>query len=298
MALSTTTLAAAVAASASQIALASTSAVSVGDLLFVDGEAMAVVGLISPANVTVMRGAAGTKGLDHATSLTVYVGKPHQFYSQDPVGKPPLNPQNTPWINLRTGAIWTVSGSAWVQTVSLTGATLTSPTLTSPTLTTPTLTSPTITGPIQQNAAAGGAGAMTEAVSSHVLADNTVVDFFTVTVPNAIHGAAIQLFVTSTLGDGDSTDSATYNLAISRITGAATKAVLSSKTGTGATAGATGNAVITASVSAMSGAVGVAQTFTIQFKNARSAGTATNHPTFAIANLVNENASGVTIVAA
>jgi hypothetical protein len=163
--------------------------------------------------------------------------------------------------------------------------------------TAPTIASPTITGTVQSNGAAGSAGAGSEIYSSHVVVNNTVTDFFTVTVPNAIMGGAVFVKVSSTLGDGDSTDSALYCVGISRVAGAAAKAVIGAKTGAGATAGATANAVITGSVSAMSGAVGAVNTFTIQFKNARSAGAADNHPTVAIGLLVNHLASGLTIAA-
>jgi hypothetical protein len=165
------------------------------------------------------------------------------------------------------------------------------------TLTAPVITSPTITGVVQEFAAAGAAGGSTEAEKVLALVNNTVTDFFTVTVPNAIVGGMVQILVGSMLGDGDSTDSAIYTVAISRVTGAAAKAVMSAKSVVGATAGVTANAVITGSVSAMTGAVGAVNTFTIQFKNARSAGAADNHPSAAIARLVNLTAAGVTIAA-
>jgi hypothetical protein len=170
--------------------------------------------------------------------------------------------------------------------------------LNSPTLTTPTLASPTVTGTQQMFAAAAAAGGSTEAEKVAVLANNTVVDFFTVTVPNSIAGASIQLLVSSMLGDGDSTDTAIYTVGISRIAGANVKAVISTKSVVGATAGATANAVITAAVSAITGAVGAVNTFTITIKNARSAGAADNHPTAAVARLVNLAAAGITIAAA
>lgn len=171
-------------------------------------------------------------------------------------------------------------------------------TLTSPTLTAPTITSPTVTGTKQEFAAAAAAGGATELESSHVLPNNSAVDFFTVTVPNAVVGASIQLLISSMLGDGDSTDTAIYTVGISRITGANAKAVISSKSVVGATAGATANAVITAAISSITGAVGAVNTFTVTIKNARSAGAADNHPTIAIARLLNLVATGVTIAAA
>lgn len=160
-----------------------------------------------------------------------------------------------------------------------------------------TLTNKRIDGVQQYAGATGADGSQTVLSNPKTLTDNTATDFFTVTIPNVIAGGAVDIFVTSTLGDGDSTDSAFYTVAISRIAGAATKAVMSSKSVVGATAGATANAVITGSVSSISGANGATQTFTIQFKNARSAGSATNHKSVAVAQLAC-NVGGITIAAA
>lgn len=162
-------------------------------------------------------------------------------------------------------------------------------------LTGKTLVAPVITGGSTANAAAGAAGSSVTLFNNKVLVDNTVTDFYTVTVPNVIVGASIELLVSSALGDGDSTDSAIYTIGISRLVGAATKAVASSKSVVGATAGAGANAVITATVSGMTGAVGATQTFTVTIKNARSAGAADNHPTTSRATLINNKAGGATI---
>lgn len=161
-----------------------------------------------------------------------------------------------------------------------------------------TLVGATFTGGTTTNAAAGAAGAAVTQYNNKVLLDNTTADFYTVTVPNVICGASVELLVSSTLGDGDSTDTAIYTVGISRIAGAAAKAVISSKSVVGATAGATANAVITSTISAIGGAVGATNTFTIVVKNARSAGAATNHPTTTRATLVNSIAAGVTIATA
>lgn len=174
----------------------------------------------------------------------------------------------------------------------------TAQTLVSKTFTTPTITDPTITGVLQEFAASAAVKGVTEIAVNKVLLDNTTTDFFTVTVPNSIAAASVDLLVSSGLGDGDSTDTARYTLGISRIAGANAKMVISAKSVVGATAGATGNAVITTTASAVAGAVGAVNTFTIVIKNARSAGAATNHPTTAIAKLVNNLAAGVTIAAA
>ena len=127
------------------------------------------------------------------------------------------------------------------------------------------------------------------------LADNAVVTIATVTVPNATLGAGIAIFVNGSLGDGDSSQQTIVDIGISRIAGAATKAVAGAAIGPGATAGATGNAVTTVSVTGMTGAVGATQTFDIQVKVARSAGTSNNHVVAARLALLNGLGGGVTI---
>ena len=64
----------------------------------------------------VVRGVGGSRALPHVSGVTVYVGASQQFYTQDPQGDPPVVPAVLPWINVITGNIWTVSGSAWVLT--------------------------------------------------------------------------------------------------------------------------------------------------------------------------------------
>lgn len=170
------------------------------------------------------------------------------------------------------------------------------------TLTNKSLTSPTITGtPIYPTVAVVGAAAaalgnQTDVNNTKTLVDNTATDIFTVTVLNQIAGAAIQVFVSSTLGDGDSTDSAIYTVGISRIAGAATKATVSTKSVVGLVAGATANAVVTIAATAMTGAISATQTFTLTVKNARSTGAADSHKTMAWASLLC-NTSGVSIAA-
>lgn len=162
----------------------------------------------------------------------------------------------------------------------------------------PAISNPTITGIKQGNAAVGAAGAVTEIVVTKVLVDNTLTDFATVTVPNSIAFAGITVEVVSGLGDGDSAQMSIWNQAVARIAGAAA-AVTTSAVGVSATkAGATANAVVTVAASAIAGAVGAVNTFTVQIKNARSAGAAAGHPTTAIIRLINPAAAGVSIVAA
>lgn len=171
--------------------------------------------------------------------------------------------------------------------------------LTNKTITGGTLADPIVTG-MEVKGGAAGAGGTTVTVRKRNtnLTDNVAANAFALSVPNGIHGAAVRVTVMGVLGDGDSTDSKVYMVGISRIAGAAAKAVVSSAAAVGATAGATADAVVTAEVTAMSGAVGATQTFHITVKVARSAGASDNHYTVAEAMLFNAFDSGVTIAAA
>jgi hypothetical protein len=151
----------------------------------------------------------------------------------------------------------------------------------------------------------GSGGALTSnRIQKNVvsIADNTFTDVFTVTIPNAAHSGSIEIRLTGTKGAGDaegaagSTSSTIYLISIQRTAGATTTVAISAASPTIATTIAAGNAVATtAQCSAMSGAVGAQQTFTIQVKIARAAGASTNHTCFAIAELANANATGITI---
>lgn len=105
--LNSTTLSVSLTDAAKAPVLASTTSIAVGDLLVIDREALAVLGL-SPLRV--LRGAAGTAAVSHAAGATVYTGAPSRFQSVDPFGIPPPDVV-TPWINLRTGDVWIAQGA-------------------------------------------------------------------------------------------------------------------------------------------------------------------------------------------
>jgi hypothetical protein len=149
------------------------------------------------------------------------------------------------------------------------------------------------------NAIPGGAKSYYSIIkSASALADNTATDFdvaCVVTVPNANGAASIGILVHGSLGDQDSAEASYWTIAVSRIAGAATKATVSAKSSNVNTAGATANAAVTVSVTAMTGAVGATQTFKIQVKVARSAGASTNHDAVAVIELLNLKAAGISI---
>lgn len=146
------------------------------------------------------------------------------------------------------------------------------------------------------NGAEGAAGAAVRFQKTlTALADNVDGTLLTLTIPNAIHGGALKITITGMLGDGDSTETKEYLISLSRIAGADTKRTLGTAYGTAQTTGATGNATVTVSLGTLSGAVGATQTLTILAKVARSAGASSNHVIVATVELLNGNATGITL---
>ena len=113
--LNSTTLSVAVNASDSAVTVASISNISVGDLIFMDREAMRVT--VVPTTGTrlqVSRGASGTAARAHAASITVYTGAPARFYNTEVVGTcTAANELYTPRIVLPTGNVYTCTGGQW-----------------------------------------------------------------------------------------------------------------------------------------------------------------------------------------
>ena len=113
--LSTTSLVNPVDGGSPQIVVASTTGLFPGVRLYVDQELMAVVSLGSLSNgngqVTVRRGVDGTLGAPHASLSTVTIGTADQFYSTDPVGRPPDEIPVSPYINARDGRVWFAQGN-------------------------------------------------------------------------------------------------------------------------------------------------------------------------------------------
>jgi hypothetical protein len=134
------------------------------------------------------------------------------------------------------------------------------------------------------------------------IADNTATPTFTVTVPNAAHSATIKLTLKGSLGAGgavgsnEASGSISYDVAIARTSGVATVATFSTAYGssTSAVAGAA-TVTITAAASGLTGANNATQTFTIDVTIARGSGSSTNHTCQVLAEVINANASGVTI---
>lgn len=151
-----------------------------------------------------------------------------------------------------------------------------------------------------------GAGAVTSRVVGNkavsAIANAVATDVLTVTIPNAAHSASLKVKVNGSLGAGgaiganEASATNTYDIIITRTAGVATVVAISSAYGAAASAVA-GAATVTATatVTAMTGAVGAQQTFTVQVTISRSGGSSSNHTCFVYYELINSNATGVTV---
>ena len=112
--LASTTLAAVVNESDTAVNVASTTGISKGIGLFVENELMSVVSVGLPSGngtmVNVLRGRGATAQRRHSNGATVYIGRPDQFYSTDPVGTPGTVVQVSPYINTTNGTVWFPQG--------------------------------------------------------------------------------------------------------------------------------------------------------------------------------------------
>lgn len=152
------------------------------------------------------------------------------------------------------------------------------------------------------NGAAAAAGSQdTLVVRKTGIADNTATDVITVTVPNANHNAAIELLILAHLGTGtdasESSRCATGIVVLARTTGVATVAAASTLAQAQiATVAGGGTLTLAYGVSAMTGAAGATQTFTIQLTLVVT-GTITDHTAVVSARLLNSLGTGVTMAA-
>lgn len=141
----------------------------------------------------------------------------------------------------------------------------------------------------------------TKAVTAFV--DTTAKAVFTVTVPNAAHAALIEIDLLAVLGAGgaigagESVKAAKYQVVLARTAGVNVVAGISSAIGgaSAKVAGADDITSVVATLSAISGAVGASNTFTINVAITRSGAGASNHTLVASARVLNQNATGVTL---
>lgn len=162
---------------------------------------------------------------------------------------------------------------------------------------------PRLTAGLGFGTAAGAAGSMEILnVRKTGIANNTATAMITVTVPNGENNAAIFLDILGHLGTGtdlsESSRCATGCVVLARKTAAATVAVAATLTTAQiATTAGGGTLTLAYSVSAMTGAAGAQQTFTINLTLVVT-GTITDHTAMVSARLLNSMGSGVTMAAA
>lgn len=135
------------------------------------------------------------------------------------------------------------------------------------------------------------------------IADNTATAVLTATIPNAAHSGTLRVRLVGSLGAGgaiganEATACVSYDFAIARTAGVNAVVVASAAYGI-ATASVAGASIITvtAAASAVSGAVGATNTFTVNITIAHTTGSSTNHTCMLIGEIINANATGITIV--
>lgn len=135
------------------------------------------------------------------------------------------------------------------------------------------------------------------------IADNVATATVTVTVPNAAHSAGGKLVIKAAAGAGGAIGADEFSVeneyawVVTRTAGVNAVATLTAIV-TGVAASVAGGAAVTltAAFSAISGAVGATNTFTLNVTIAHGSGSSTNHTCFVYGTLLNDNASGVTIV--
>ncbi len=130
------------------------------------------------------------------------------------------------------------------------------------------------------------------------IADNTATDVLTVTIPNANHAAAIKLTFLSSNGSTDAFESsrvATGEIVVARTTGVVTvTTAVAIANAAIATVAAGATHTLAYNVSAVTGAAGASNSFTIQVTIDDSGNLGSNQ-VVVLAELINAEATGITI---
>jgi len=134
------------------------------------------------------------------------------------------------------------------------------------------------------------------------MTNNVATTILTVTVPNAVEAAMINVEVVSSIGAGgaigafESTKSVQFHCAVARTAGVNSVLACASVTQSSAAIVAGGaNQTITQSFTTASGAVGAVNTHTITFLINRLSGSADNHQAVVYYRVLNSQANGVTV---
>lgn len=152
----------------------------------------------------------------------------------------------------------------------------------------------------------GGAGAVgsvdTIQKSTAAIANAVATTILTITIPNAAHSATIRVTVVGSIGAGgaiganEASAANSYWVTVTRTAGVNAVATVSAAFGAAAAAVA-GATTVTATLAAAAvvGAVGASNTIPLQITITRGGGSSTNHTCQAIAEVLNANATGITV---
>ena len=152
----------------------------------------------------------------------------------------------------------------------------------------------------------GGAGAVGSAdwmqKTVTAIANAVATTILTITIPNAAHSAMVLVSLVGSLGAGgtiganEASASNSYVVTVTRTAGLNAVATVSAASGAAAAAVAVA-ATVTATMTAAAvvGAVGASNTIALQVTISRSTGTSTNHTCQLVVEVVNANATGITV---
>lgn len=130
----------------------------------------------------------------------------------------------------------------------------------------------------------------------------TATNVLTITVPNAAHAATVRVCLHASLGAGGSIGAnegsacIAYDISVTRTANANAVVGISTAYGSASSSVATGQTcTVTAAMSAVTGGTTVSNTFAINVTISRSGAGATNHTCLVKAEILNSNASGITL---
>lgn len=134
------------------------------------------------------------------------------------------------------------------------------------------------------------------------IADATATDVLTITVPNAAHASSVRVTLAGSLGAGgaiganEASGTVSYDIVITRTAGVNAVATISAAYGSGmASVAGAATITVTAAMSAVSGAVGAVNTFTVKTTITKGSGASANHTCAVFGTVFNSNATGVTL---
>lgn len=134
------------------------------------------------------------------------------------------------------------------------------------------------------------------------IANATATTVLTATIPNAAHAARIRITLVGSLGAGgtiganEATQTISYDVTITRTAGVNAVATISTAFGSAAAAVAGATTITVAgTLAAVTGAVGATNTVPIQITITRGGGASANHTCQVFAEILNANATGITV---